>query len=84
MNNSELIPGVVPNEAPRLNYAKVEGDERKLDYEGGVRGAIDTYSIQDRSFRNGKEETIQGAVRLLSGYDVHPLFLEIPERKLFA
>ena len=84
MNNSELIPGVVPNEAPRLNYAKVEGDERKLDYEGGVRGAIDTYSIQDRSFRNGKEETIQGAVRLLSGYDVDPLFLEVPERNLFA
>lgn len=84
MNNGEPMPGAMPNEVPKLNYVKVEGDERKLDYEGGVRSAIDTYSIPDRSFRNGKEETIKGAVRLLSGYDVDPLFLKAPERNLFA
>lgn len=84
MDKGEPIPGSAPNEALRLNYSKVEGDERKPNYENGVRSVVETYSIPDNAFRHGKEEIIGGAVRLLSGYDVDPLFLDEPERNLFA
>lgn len=84
MDKGEPIPGSAPNEALKLDYSKVEGDARRLNYENGVRGVIETYSIPDNAFRHGKEETIGGAIRLLGGYDVDPLFLEEPERNLFA
>lgn len=67
-----------------LDYTKVEGDENAPNYEAGIRSAIETYSIKDSAFSNPKEEVIQGAVRLLSGYEVDPLFTSIPERNLFA
>jgi len=60
MDKGESISGSVPNEALRLNYLKVEGDARRPNYENGVRGVIETYSIPDSAFRHGKEETIRG------------------------
>lgn len=85
MDKGEPIPGSASEEVfKKLNYSKVEGDARRQNYEKGLRDAIETYSIHDSAFRHNKAETIKGAARLLSGYDVDSLFLEEPERNLFA
>jgi len=86
-NTMEGVNGVVQKTRTRfesLDYTKVEGDENVLNYEAGIQSAIETYSIGDLAFSNPKEQVIQGAVRLLSGYEVDPLFTSIPERNLFA
>ncbi len=67
-----------------LNHLKVQGDKRLPDYEKGMSSVIDIYSIPDSAFEHDKRRVIEGAVRLLSGYDVNSLFLEEPERSLFT
>ncbi|MBP7927719.1 hypothetical protein KAZ57_01065 [Patescibacteria group bacterium] len=67
-----------------LNFAKVEGDLRKDTYIEGLHSAIDRYSIKDSSFRNPKQAVLEGASRLLSGYDVDPSFVSDSERTLIA
>lgn len=83
----EKLAGIVSKTRKTFNsldYTKVEGDENLHEYETGIRSAIETYSIGDSAFSNPKEQVIQGAVRLLGGYEIDPLFTSIPERNLFA
>lgn len=68
----------------RLNYIKAEGDFRTPEHRKGLETAIETYSISNDSFKNNKDDVVEGAVRLLSGYDVDSSFSTEPERNLFA
>lgn len=68
----------------RLNITKTEGDVRIPEYRHALEFAIDVYSINTNSFRNDKKTVIDGAIRLLKGYDIDPHFLIEPERNLFA
>ncbi len=71
-------------ENPGLDYKKTEGDENLPSYENGLRLAVETYLIGDTAFTSPKEDVIKGATRLLSGYEVDPLFTSTPECNLFA
>lgn len=72
------------NESSSLNIKKVEGDNNLPTYETALQQAIEHYAVTDGAFNNPKQIVIEGACRLLSGYEVDPLFVDIPERNLFA
>lgn len=69
---------------PKLDYRKTEIDPWALDYRRGLRKAAEFYQLPDSAFRHDRYEVILSAVRLLSGYDIDPVFLDDPERNLFA
>jgi hypothetical protein len=74
----------IKTEPRSLDYSKVEGDNNVPEYHRGIQLAIETYTVADSVFNNPKEQVIQGAVRLLSEYEVDPLFASLPESNLFA
>jgi hypothetical protein len=69
---------------PKLDSYKAESDPRALEYRRGLRRAVEAFQLTDSAFRNDRYEVILGAIRLLSGYDVDPVFTANPQRNLFA
>lgn len=67
-----------------LNIIRTEGDVRVPEYRKGLEAAEEEYSIAASSYKNNREVVMDGAVRLLSGYDIDPFFSTSPERNLFA
>lgn len=84
MNDREPNQGLSQDQPSSLNWAKVKGDNRRLGYEKGLNEAVRLYEIPDSAFRHNRDKVIKAAVRLLSGYDMDPIFLEESERGLFA
>lgn len=67
-----------------LDKRKFEGNANTEKFREGLELAIKQYSIDDKAFCHPKEKVIDGAIRLLTAYEVNPSFTSDPERSLFA